>query len=101
MPEMQKQIRVTMFVSEISCVVDHAKLPNLAIVAVVGFIYFWKKMKAFRPLEGRRYGEIPFEWIHLVNYYSRKTFFHAKNRPKSLVANTGWLRLSKFSTARW
>ena len=39
------------------CVVDHAKLPNVVIVgivAVVGFIYFWRKMKAFRPLEERR-----------------------------------------------
>ena len=40
-----------MLVSEISCVVDHAKLPNFVIVAVVGFIYFWRKMEAFRPLE--------------------------------------------------
>ena len=33
--------------------VDHAKLPNLVIVAVVGFTYYWRKMKGFRPLEGR------------------------------------------------
>ena len=30
---------------------------------------------AFRPLEGRRCGEIQFEWIHVVNYYSRKLSF--------------------------
>ena len=29
-------------------------------------------MKAFRPLEERRCGEIQFEWIHVVKYYSRK-----------------------------
>ena len=33
-----KKSGVTMLVSEISCVVDHAKLPNLVTVAVVGFI---------------------------------------------------------------
>ena len=55
--------------------VDYAKLPNLVVVAVLGFIYFWRKMKAFRPLEGRRCDEIQFEWIHLVNYYSRKLSF--------------------------
>ena len=27
--------------------VDRAKLLNLVIVAVLGFIYFWRKMKAF------------------------------------------------------
>ena len=53
MPEMQKKLGVTGLVSEISCVVDRAKLPNLVNVAAVGFIYFWQKMKAFRPLEGR------------------------------------------------
>ena len=37
---------------------DHAKLPNLVIVAVVG-----RNMKAFRPLGGRRCDEIQFEWI--------------------------------------
>ena len=37
-----------MLVTEISCVVDHAKLPNLVIIAVIGFIYvFGEKMKAF------------------------------------------------------
>ena len=35
-------------------------------------------MKAFRPLEGRRCDEIQFEWIHLVNYYSRKPSFTLK-----------------------
>ena len=54
MPEMQK----TNWGS--SCVVDHAKLPNLVIVAIVGFIYFWRKMKAYRSLEGRRCDEIQF-----------------------------------------
>ena len=48
---------VTMLVSEIRCVVHHAKLPNLVIVAVLGFIHFC-------PLEGRRCDEIQFEWIH-------------------------------------
>ena len=56
--------------------VDHAKLPNLVIVAVVGF--FWRKMKAFRPLEGRCCDEIQFEFIHLVNYYGRKPSFTLK-----------------------
>ena len=67
MPEMQKELGVTTLVSEISCVVDHATLPKLVIVAIVGIIYFWRKMKAFRPLK--------FEWINLVNYYSRKLSF--------------------------
>ena len=64
LPEMQKKIKlklklgVTTLVSEISRVVDHAKLPNLVIVAVVGFIYFWRKKKAFQSLEGRRCDEI-------------------------------------------
>ena len=35
--------------------VDHAKLPNLVIVAVLVLIYFWIKMKAFQPLEGRHW----------------------------------------------
>ena len=78
MAEMQNKLGVTRLVSEISCVVDLAKLPNLVIIAVVGFIYFWRKMKAFHPLEGRRCGEIQFEWIHLVNYYSRKPSFTLK-----------------------
>ena len=70
---------VTTLVSEISCVEDHAKLPHLVIVAVVGFIYFsWRKMKACRPLGGRRYGEMKFEWTQLVNYYSRKPSFTLK-----------------------
>ena len=38
--------------------VDRAKLPNLVNVAVVSFIYFWRKMKAFPPLEGRRCDEL-------------------------------------------
>ena len=37
------KLGVTTLVPEISCVVDHAKLPNLVIIAVVGFIYFWRK----------------------------------------------------------
>ena len=45
--------------------VDHVKLPNLATVAVVdGLIYFSRKMKSFRSLEGRRYDTIQFELIH-------------------------------------
>ena len=85
MPEMPKKSGVTRLVSEISCVVDHAKLPNLVTVAVVGFIYVWRKMKAFRPLEGRRYDEIQFEWIHLVNYYSRKPSFTLKILPNPFL----------------
>ena len=61
MQEMQTNIGVTTLVSEISCAVDHAKLPNLVIVTVVGFICFWRKIKAFRPLEGRHCDEIIFE----------------------------------------
>ena len=40
----------------VSCVIDHISLPNLVIVhvAVVGFIYFWREIKAFPPLDGRR-----------------------------------------------
>ena len=38
--------------------VDHARLPNFVIAAFIGFICFWRKMKAFRPLEGRRCDEI-------------------------------------------
>ena len=52
-----KKLGVTTLVSEISCVVDHAKLPNLVTVAVLGFIYFWRKMKAFQPLEKRHCDE--------------------------------------------
>ena len=33
-----------------SCVVNHAKLPNLVILVLVGLIYFWEKMKVFPPL---------------------------------------------------
>ena len=40
MAEMEKKIGVTKLISEISCVVDRAKLPNLVNVAAVGFIYF-------------------------------------------------------------
>ena len=61
---MPRKLGVTRLVSEISCVVHNAKLPNLVIVAVLGSIYFWREMKAFRPLEGRGYDEIRFEWIH-------------------------------------
>ena len=42
-------------------------------------------MKAFRPLEGRRCGEIQFEWIHLVNYYSRKPSFTLKILPNPFL----------------
>ena len=54
MPEMKKnkkKLEVTTLVSYISCVVDQPKLPNFVIVAVVGFIYFWRERKAFQPLE--------------------------------------------------
>ena len=76
MPEMQnKKMRGHDARFEISCVIDYDKLPvNFLIVACSGVNYFWRKMKAFRPLEGRRCDEIQFEWIHLVNYYSRKPF---------------------------
>ena len=62
--------------------VDHVKLPNLATVAVVdGLIYFSRKMKSFRSLEGRRYDTIQFELIHsLSQLLQSKTFFHARNR---------------------
>ena len=61
MSEMPKKIKkwgITTFVSEISCVEDHAKFQILVIVAVLGFIYFWRKIKAFRLLEGRRSDEL-------------------------------------------
>ena len=66
MPEMENKnkLGVITLVSEISSVVHHAKLPNFVIVAVLGFICFLKKMKAFRPLAERCYEEIIFEWIH-------------------------------------
>ena len=54
----KNKLGVTTLVSEINYVVDHVKLPNLVIVAVLKFICFWRKMKAFRPLEGRRCDEI-------------------------------------------
>ena len=60
----EKKLGVITLVAEISCVVHHAKLPHLVIVAVLGFIYFLRKMKAFRTLAERRYEEIIFEWIH-------------------------------------
>ena len=53
MAEMQIKLWGTTLVSERSCVADRAKLPYLVIVAIVGFIDFWRKMKAFRPPEGR------------------------------------------------
>ena len=90
MPEMQKKLGVTTLVLEISCVVDHAKLPNLVNVAVLGFIYFWRKMKTFRPLEGRCCDEIKCEWIHQD---SRKPSFTLK-----IVQNPFFrTRWSKFS----
>ena len=49
---------LSLSLSLISSVVDHAKLPNLVVVAVIEFIYFLRKMKAFRPLQGRRCDEI-------------------------------------------
>ena len=68
MPEMQKKSGVTTLVSEISCVVDHAKLSNLVIVAIVAFIYFWRKMKGFRPLEGRALMKIKFD-LNVENHH--------------------------------
>ena len=56
---------------------NRVKLPNL-VNAAVGLIYFWRKMKAFPSLKGRRCDEIQFEWIHLVNYHSRKPSFTLK-----------------------
>ena len=61
MPKMKKKMKnwgITTVVWKISCVVDRAKLPNLVSVTVVVFIYFWRKIKAFRPLEGRRCDEL-------------------------------------------
>ena len=63
MPKMQSKLEVTILISEISCVVDHAKLSNLVTAAVARFIYFWRKMKAFRPLEDR---SIPLPTIYHV-----------------------------------
>ena len=52
MPEMQNKTNWGSPRSfRISCVVDRAKLPNLVNVAIVVFIYFWRKIKAFQPLE--------------------------------------------------
>ena len=59
----KKKVGVNTLVSEISCVVDHAKLSNLIIVAVVGFIYFWRKMKAFWLLEWSRCDDIYSIWM--------------------------------------
>ena len=53
MPEMQKKIGSHHARFGDKLCDRSAKLPNLVLVAVVGFIYFWRKMKAFRPLEGR------------------------------------------------
>ena len=78
MPEMQNKLGVTTLVSEISCVVDHAKLPNLVIVAIVGFIYFWKKIKAFRPLEEDTVVKFNLNGIHVVGFYSLKLSFTLK-----------------------
>ena len=58
--ECKKKLGVTTLISEISCVVDHAKLPNLVDVALIWFIYFWRKMKAFQPLEERHCDEIQY-----------------------------------------
>ena len=74
MPEMPKNLGVTMLVLKISCVVDNAKLPDLVNVAVLWFIYFWRKMTAFQPLREDTVMKIQFERIHLVNYYSPGPF---------------------------
>ena len=92
---------ITTVVWKISCVVDRTKLPNLVSVTVVVFIYFWKKIKAFRPLEGRRCDELNLNGsIQQIRLLQSKTFFHPKKRPKTFFANTLQLRWSKFSTAR-
>ena len=72
------KLGVITLVSEISCIVHHAKLPNFVVVAVLGFIYFLRKMKAFRPLAERRYEDIIFEWIHWVDHFSWKPSFMLK-----------------------
>ena len=89
---------VTTLISEISFVVDHAKLPNLVNVAIVGFIVklfdHWKE----------DCDEIQFEWIHLLSYYSRKAFTLKIMQNLFCLfcfANTGCLQWSKFLTARW
>ena len=43
MPEMKKKMGVTMLVSEISCVVNRAKLPNLVNVALIEFVILLEK----------------------------------------------------------
>ena len=75
-------------ISEISCVVHHAKLINLEIVAALGSTYYWRKVKAFRPLEGRRCDEIQFEWSHKL-IISVENSFHARNRPRSFRRRRG------------
>ena len=53
-----------MLVSEISCVVDHAKLPNSHCSRCWVHLLLEEKKnerQAFRPLEGRRCDEIQFE----------------------------------------
>ena len=70
---------VTRLVSEIRCVVDHAKLPNLVIVAVNSRLHLLSEKNESLAITGRRHcGEIQFEWIHLVNYHSRKPSFTLK-----------------------
>ena len=62
----QKTLGVTRLVSEISCVVDRAKLTKLGHCSSSQFHLFLEKTEilTFRPLEGRRCDEIQFEWIH-------------------------------------
>ena len=59
--------------------VDHAKLPNLVIVAVNSRLHLLSEKNESLAITGRRHcGEIQFEWIHLVNYHSRKPSFTLK-----------------------
>ena len=71
--------------------VDHAKLPNLVIVAVVGSIYFWRKVKASRDVVMKFTLNGP-----LSKILQSETFFDAKNRPKPFVFELPLARWSKF-----
>ena len=77
MPEMQKKYNGGHH-ARFGDKVDHTKSPNLVIVAVAGFIYFWRKK--WKPFDYWKEdtGEIQFKWIHLVNYYYRKPSFTRK-----------------------
>ena len=79
------EIGFTTLVSEISCVVEHAKLPNLIGHCSRCRLHLrLEQMKAFRPMEGRRCDGTQFEWIYLVNYYNLKPSFTQKKSYKIL-----------------